>query len=56
VSDRAFDTKLRQLEKGIEDEPEIVEQSETELEELERAKTIKLASTYLPRSLSNCGN
>ncbi|KAJ5833826.1 SNF2-related protein [Penicillium riverlandense] len=43
MSDRAFDTKLRQLEKGIEDEPEVVEQSENELEELERAKTIKLA-------------
>jgi ATP-dependent DNA helicase len=56
MNDRDFDAKLRQLEKGIEEEPEIVEQSESELEELERAKTIKLASMYLRRSSSIAAN
>lgn len=45
-SDREFNTQLRRLELGIaEEESEIPEPGESELEEMERAKTIKLAST-----------
>ncbi|OJJ49915.1 hypothetical protein ASPZODRAFT_89549 [Penicilliopsis zonata CBS 506.65] len=44
ISDREFNAKLRKLEDGIEDEEsEILEPGETEQEEIERAKTIKLA-------------
>lgn len=45
VTDREFNAKLRRLEQGAEDEgKEEFSPSETELEEIERAKTIKLAS------------
>ncbi|KAB8067999.1 SNF2 family N-terminal domain-containing protein [Aspergillus leporis] len=43
ISDREFNSKLRKLEQGIEDELEIDGPSETEQEEIERAKTFKLA-------------
>ncbi|OJK04790.1 hypothetical protein ASPACDRAFT_74363 [Aspergillus aculeatus ATCC 16872] len=43
LSDREFNTKLRKLEQGLEEDLDIDEPSETEQEELERAKTIKLA-------------
>lgn len=43
LSDREFNAKLRNMENGIEEE-ETVDYSETEQEEIERAKTIKLAS------------
>lgn len=47
ISDREFNAKLRRLENGIEEEEqEELVPSETEQEEIERAKTIKLASTY----------
>lgn len=47
ISDREFNAKLRRLEKGLEEEEvEDPIPSEGELEEIERAKTIKLASTY----------
>ncbi|KAJ5676968.1 uncharacterized protein N7477_002601 [Penicillium maclennaniae] len=42
-SDREFDAKLRRLERGIEDQDETAEPSENELEEIERAKNLKLA-------------
>lgn len=46
VTDREFNARLRRLERGIEDEEEEeVGLSETEQEDIERAKTIKLAST-----------
>jgi ATP-dependent DNA helicase len=46
-SDREFDAKLRRLERGVEDnEEETNEPSENELEEIERANNLKLASTY----------
>lgn len=48
LSDREFNTKLRKLEQGLEEDLDIEEPSETEQEELERAKTIKLASMYHP--------
>lgn len=44
ISDREFNAKLRRLENGLDDEPEESEPSENELLEIERAKTIKLAS------------
>ncbi|KAJ5975737.1 hypothetical protein N7481_009444 [Penicillium waksmanii] len=43
MGDREFDAKLRMLDKGIEVEEEEAEPSDTELEEIERAETIKLA-------------
>ncbi|PYH48421.1 putative SNF2 family helicase/ATPase PasG [Aspergillus saccharolyticus JOP 1030-1] len=43
LSDREFNAKLRKLEQGLEEELDIDEPNETEQEELERAKTIKLA-------------
>ncbi|PWY77482.1 swi2/snf2-like protein [Aspergillus heteromorphus CBS 117.55] len=43
LSDREFNTKLRKLEQGMEDDLDIAEPSETEQEEQERAQTIKLA-------------
>ncbi|KAJ5161606.1 Helicase C-terminal [Penicillium capsulatum] len=45
ISDSEFDEKLRKLETGIEDEEksEEPEPSDTELEELERSKNLKLA-------------
>jgi ATP-dependent DNA helicase len=47
ITDREFNARLRRLEDGIEeDTPEQSEPSEGELEEIERAKTIKLASMY----------
>lgn len=47
ISDREFNAKLRKLENGIEeDEVEESVPSEGEQEEIERAKTIKLASMY----------
>ena len=44
ISDREFNSKLRKLEQGIEDDLDIEGPSETEQEEIERAKTFKLAS------------
>lgn len=47
MGDREFDAKLRMLDKGIAvEEEEDAEPSDTELEEIERAETIKLASAY----------
>lgn len=47
INDREFNAKLRKLERGIEEEEaEESVPSEGELEEIERAKTIKLASMY----------
>ncbi|KAL1969406.1 hypothetical protein VTN77DRAFT_9599 [Rasamsonia byssochlamydoides] len=43
ITDREFNAKLRRLESGIEEEEEEPELGETEQEEIERAKTIKLA-------------
>ncbi|CAI7642792.1 unnamed protein product [Penicillium pancosmium] len=44
MGDREFDAKLRMLDKGIAvEEEEDAEPSDTELEEIERAETIKLA-------------
>ncbi|KAI9374981.1 SNF2 family N-terminal domain-containing protein [Aspergillus egyptiacus] len=43
ISDREFNTKLRNLERGIEDDLEIESIDESEQEEIERANTIKLA-------------
>jgi ATP-dependent DNA helicase len=49
MGDREFDAKLRMLDKGIEiEEEEEAELSDTELEEIERAENIKLASAYSP--------
>lgn len=46
-SDREIDDQLRKLERGIEDEEEkAIEPSDTEVEEMERAKNLKLASMY----------
>lgn len=51
IGDREFDAKLRMLDKGIAvEEEEEAQPSDTELEEIERAETIKLASTYSPVS------
>jgi ATP-dependent DNA helicase len=47
ISDREFNSKLRKLEQGVEeDEEEIDEPNDTELEEIERANNLKLASTF----------
>ncbi|PWY81225.1 swi2/snf2-like protein [Aspergillus eucalypticola CBS 122712] len=44
LSDREFNSRLRRLEQGLEEDLDIAEQpSETEQEEQERAKTIRLA-------------
>ncbi|KAL4943153.1 hypothetical protein BDV06DRAFT_190621 [Aspergillus oleicola] len=43
ISDREFNSKLRNLELGIEDDSEEEEVDESEQEEIERANTIKLA-------------
>ncbi|KAF5863812.1 hypothetical protein ETB97_009275 [Aspergillus alliaceus] len=43
ISDREFNSKLRKLEQGIEDDLDIQGPSETEQEEIERARTFKLA-------------
>ncbi|KAE8147842.1 SNF2 family N-terminal domain-containing protein [Aspergillus avenaceus] len=43
LSDREFNSKLRKLEQGIEDDLDIDEPSDTEQEEIERARTFKLA-------------
>ncbi|PLB43553.1 hypothetical protein P170DRAFT_441015 [Aspergillus steynii IBT 23096] len=43
LSDREFNAKLRRLEQGIEDDLDIEGPGESEEEEIERAKTIKLA-------------
>lgn len=54
ISDREFNAKLRRMENGIEEEePEEPELGETEQEEIERAKTIMLASMFrsLPQNL-----
>jgi ATP-dependent DNA helicase len=54
ITDREFDSKLRRLENGIEEEEqEELEPSYSEQEEIERAKTIKLASMSLPSSPHN---
>lgn len=46
ITDREFNSRLRKMENGIEvEEEEEQAPSETEQEEIERAKTIKLAST-----------
>lgn len=47
LSDREFNAKLRNLERGIEEELEIPSPSDTEQKEMEKARTIKLASTIL---------
>lgn len=44
MGDREFDKRLRMLDNGVEIEEEEPEKSDTELEEIERAETIKLAS------------
>lgn len=44
LSDREFNAKLKKLEQGIEDDLDIEAPGESEEEEIERAKTIKLAS------------
>jgi ATP-dependent DNA helicase len=47
ISDREFNSKLRKLEQGVEEEEEeISEPNDTELEEIERANNLKLASTF----------
>jgi ATP-dependent DNA helicase len=47
ISDREFNARLRKLENGVEDEEEEEPTlTESEQEEIERAKTIKLASMY----------
>ena len=48
ITDREFNTKLRRIEQGIEEDLDMPTPgpSDTEQEEMERAKTIKLASTY----------
>lgn len=46
-TDHEFDAKLRRLERGIEDPEVTTEPSENELEEIERAKNLKLASKLL---------
>lgn len=46
ISDREFDSKLRKLEQGIEEELEIEDPNESEQEEMEKASTIKLASMW----------
>lgn len=46
IGDREFNAKLRRLELGLDDEEEEEVLSETEQEEIERAKTIKLASKF----------
>ncbi|KAJ5224813.1 SNF2-related protein [Penicillium citrinum] len=43
MGDREFDKRLRMLDNGVEIEEEEPEKSDTELEEIERAETIKLA-------------
>ncbi|KAL4809374.1 SNF2 family N-terminal domain-containing protein [Aspergillus unguis] len=43
ISDREFNSKLRRLEQGIEEELDIESIDESEQEEVERANTIKLA-------------
>ncbi|KAL3480279.1 SNF2 family N-terminal domain-containing protein [Aspergillus californicus] len=43
ITDNEFNTKLRNLEQGIEEELDIESIDESEQEEIERAKTIKLA-------------
>lgn len=49
LSDREFNSRLRRLEQGLEEDLDIAEQpSETEQEEQERAKTIRLASKHSP--------
>lgn len=45
VSDQEFNAQLRRLEQGIEEEEEVVELSDGELEEMERAQNLRLAST-----------
>ena len=47
ISDREFNSKLRNLELGIEDESEEEEVDESAQEEIERANTIKLASMFI---------
>lgn len=44
MGDREFDKRLRMLDNGVEIEEEEPEKSDTELEEIERAETMKLAS------------
>lgn len=56
VSDREFNAQLRKLEQGIEEEDEqtFEEFSDGEIEEMERARNVKLASEYqlhLPQTL-----
>lgn len=46
VSDQEFDAQLRKLEQGIEEEEQATELSDGELEEMERAQNLKLASAY----------
>lgn len=46
VSDREFNAQLRKLEQGIEEEEQTIEPTDDELEEMERAENLKLASTY----------
>lgn len=45
VSDQEFNAQLRRLEQGIEEEDEVIGLSDGELEEMERAQNLKLAST-----------
>lgn len=46
LTDREFNAKLRNLEQGIEEGMEVASPSDTEQEDLERARNMKLASTY----------
>jgi ATP-dependent DNA helicase len=52
ITDREFNTKLRKLEQGIEEDLEIESIDNSEQEEIERANTIKLASTCASSSSS----
>lgn len=47
ISDDEFDTKLRNMEMGVDDEDEEEEESEGELEHKEQLKNLQLASTRL---------
>jgi ATP-dependent DNA helicase len=48
LSEGEFDEHLRKLELGIEEEEKKVEPSDTELEEMQQAANLKLASTSFP--------
>lgn len=47
ITDSEFNAKLRNLEQGIEEDLDIPSPSDTEQEEVERARAVKLASTII---------